>query len=127
MNTATLLAPASCLKANIRTTALLALCVFASAAVAGPQTDTEPVTRSAKVSLVGLDVSTPEGASAARERLHQAARRLCSQVADHLDLSHQHNFVACVDESLTKALRQISIPSLVATTPAAPVSPVSHP
>ncbi|SRR5258708_7577154 len=128
MNTATHLAPAYCLKANIRTTALLALCVLASAvAVAGPQTDTAPVTRSAKVSLVGLDLSTPEGARAARERLRETARRLCTQVADSLDLSHQSNFVACVEESLMKAQGQIATPSLVAEAPAAPASPASHP
>jgi UrcA family protein len=128
MNIATHLAPAYCLKANIRTTALLALCVLASAvAVAGPQTDTAPVTRSAKVSLVGLDLSTPEGARAARERLRETARRLCTQVADSLDLSHQSNFVACVEESLMKAQGQIATPSLVAGAPAAPASPASHP
>lgn len=48
MNTATRLAAASCLKADIPTTALLALCVLASAAVAAPPTDTTPVTRSPK-------------------------------------------------------------------------------
>jgi UrcA family protein len=105
MNTATHLAPASCLKANIRTTALFALGVLASAAaVAGPQTDTAPVTRSAKVSLAGIDLSTPEGARTARERLRETARRLCTQVADNLDLSHQANFVACVDATLAAAL-----------------------
>jgi len=79
MNTATHLAPASCLKANIRTTALLALGALASAvAAAAPQNDTAPVTRSAKVSLAGLDLSTPAGARAARERLRETARRLCT-------------------------------------------------
>jgi UrcA family protein len=107
MKTATHLAPASCLKANIRTTALLALCALASAgAVAGSQTGTTPVTRTAIVSLADLDLSTPEGARAARERLHQTARRLCAQVADSLDLSQQPNFVKCVDETLAAALRK---------------------
>jgi UrcA family protein len=108
MNTATRLAPASCLKADIPTTALLALCVLASAAVAAPPTDTTPVTRSAKVSLADLDLSTPEGVRAARERLRGTARRLCTQVADDLDLSHQPNFVACVDETLAAALRKVT-------------------
>jgi UrcA family protein len=108
MNTATRLAPVSCLKADIPTTALLALCVLASAAVATPAAETAPVTRSAKVSLAGLDLSTPEGARAARERLRETARRLCTQVADDLDLSHQPNFVACVDETLAAALRKVT-------------------
>jgi UrcA family protein len=106
MNTATRFAPASCLKAGLPTTALLALCVLASAAEAAPTRDTAPVTRSAKVSLAGLDLSTLDGARAARERLRGTARRLCAQVADDLDLSHQSNFVACVDETLAAALRQ---------------------
>jgi UrcA family protein len=103
MNTATRLASASCLKAGLPTTALLALCALASAA---PTSDTAPVTRSAKVSLAGLDLSKPDGARAARERLRGTARRLCAQVADDLDLSHQSNFVVCVDETLAAALRQ---------------------
>ena len=108
MNTATRFASASCLKADLPTTALLVLCVFASAAVAASPTDTAPVTRSAKVSLAGLDLSTPEGARTAHERLHATARRLCAQVADHLDLSHQPTFVACVDETLAAALRKVT-------------------
>jgi UrcA family protein len=106
MNTATRLGSASCLKAGLPTTALLALCVLASVAEAAPTSDTTPVTRSAKVSLAGLDLSTPDGARAAREQLRGTARRLCAQIADGLDLSHQSNFVACVDETLAAALRQ---------------------
>jgi UrcA family protein len=107
MKTATHLAPASCFKANIRTTVLLALCALASAnAVAGSQMGAAPVTRTARVSLAGLDLSTPEGARAARERLRKTARRLCAEVADSLDLSHQPNFVKCVDETLAAALRK---------------------
>jgi UrcA family protein len=108
MNTVTRLAAASCLRADILTTALLALCALASAAVAAPPTDTAPVTRSAQVSLAGLDISTPEGARAARDRLRATARRLCTWVADDLDLSHQPNFVACVDETLAAALRKVT-------------------
>jgi UrcA family protein len=106
MNTATPFASAFCIKADLPATALLALCVLASAAEAAPPSDTAPVTRSAKVSLAGLDLSTPDGARAARERLRVTARRLCARVADDLDLSHHANFVACVDETLAAALRR---------------------
>ena len=112
MKTATQPAPASCLKAHIRTATLLALCALASGiTVAGPKTDTAPVTRSARVSLADLDLSTPEGARAARERLRQTARHLCNRVADELDLSHQANYVACVDETLAAALRKVNEPA----------------
>jgi UrcA family protein len=127
MNTATHLAPASCLKANFRSAALLTLCALTSAsAVAGSQTGAAPVTRSAKVSLADLDLSTPDGARAARERLRETARRLCGQVADHLDLSHQANFVKCIDETMAKALRQVATPALVAGAAAARVAPAPH-
>jgi UrcA family protein len=106
MNTATRFASASCVKVDLPTMAMLALCVLASAGEAAPTSDTAPVIRSAKVSLAGLDLSTPDGTRAARERLRGTARRLCAQVADDLDLSHQSNFVACVDETLAAALRQ---------------------
>jgi len=61
--------------------------------------------RTSRVLLSDLDLATPEGVRVARERLHREARRLCNQVADERDLSRQLNFVACVDETLAKALR----------------------
>jgi UrcA family protein len=123
MNTATRIAPASCLKGTIPTTALLALCVLASAAVTAPAAAATPAARSANVSLAGLDLSTPEGVRLARERLRGAARRLCSQVADDLDLSRQTNFVACVDETLAAALRKVTeTGASTATAKAAPTA-----
>jgi UrcA family protein len=59
------------------------------------------------VSLADIDLSTVEGQRAAHERLHQAARGLCSQVADELDLSRQANYVACIDIAMAKADRQL--------------------
>jgi UrcA family protein len=112
MKTATPLALASCLEAPFRTVAVLALCALVSGVtVAGPKTDNAPVMRSAKVSLADLDLSTPEGTRAARERLLQTARHLCNRVADELDLSHQANYVACVDETLAAALRKVNEPA----------------
>jgi UrcA family protein len=58
--------------------------------------------RAKKVSLADIELSTIEGQRAARERLRQTARRLCSQVADELDLSHQTNYLACIDTAMTK-------------------------
>jgi UrcA family protein len=63
--------------------------------------------RAQKISLADIDLSTVEGQRAARERLHQAARHLCSHVADELDLSHQANYVACIDTAMTQADRQL--------------------
>ena len=57
----------------------------------------------ADVSLADLNLSTPEGMSAARERLQAMAQRVC---AEHTSGS-QPNFAACVDSTLAGALRQI--------------------
>ena len=59
--------------------------------------------RSKSVVLSDLDLSTVQGQQAAQERIHQMARRLCSQVADELDLSRQSNFVKCVDAAMVDA------------------------
>jgi UrcA family protein len=83
-------------------------------AVAEPPTDTVAVSCSAKVSLAGLDLSSPEGARTARERLSKTARKLCSQVEDELDLSLHANYVACVEQSVTRAMQQVALRSMVA-------------
>jgi UrcA family protein len=114
MKTDAQLAFSSCLKPIVGGTTLLALCVMGSAdALAGSEVDAS-VTRSAKVSITRLDLSTPQGARAARERLRQTARKLCAQVADELDLSRHANFLACVDESVAKAMQQVAPSSIVA-------------
>jgi UrcA family protein len=70
--------------------------------------------RVAVVSLADLDISTPQGAQAARDRLQQTARRLCSQLQDSRDLGHQPHFVACVDRAMASTLRQIRGPAVAA-------------
>lgn len=114
MKTAAQLAFPSCFKPIVGTTALLALCIIGAAdALAGSGVDAS-VNRSAKVSIAGLDLSTPQGVRAARERLRQTARELCLQFADELDLSLHANYLACVDESVAKAMQQVAPPSRVA-------------
>ncbi len=61
-------------------------------------------TRAKTVSLTDLNLSTVAGREAAGDRLHQMARRLCAQVEDELDLSHQSNFVKCVDRATADTL-----------------------
>jgi UrcA family protein len=53
--------------------------------------------------LDNLDLATAEGARAAHERLHAAARLACSRVEDSLDLGHQPHFVTCVDAAMAAA------------------------
>jgi UrcA family protein len=59
--------------------------------------------RSKQVSFAGLDLSTVEGQQIAQARVHEMARTLCSQVADSHDLSHQPNYVACIDTAVAQA------------------------
>jgi UrcA family protein len=131
MKTATQLVLSSCLKPIIGTTTLLALCVICSAdALAGSQVDAS-VTRSSKVSIADLDLSTPQGARAARERFRQTARKLCAQAADELDLSHHANYLACVDDTVAAALKEVqegasasgtTLQAKSSTTPGKPVA-----
>ena len=99
----------------LRAGMLAALCGIAPmVAFAASPPAPSAITHSAQVSLADLDLSTPDGRRVARDRLHEAARRLCSQVAAGQDLSHQTNFVACVDDTLANALRRLDAPARTA-------------
>lgn len=82
--------------------------------------DTQPTThardgsRAQPVSLAGIDLSSASGQRAARARVQEAARKLCMQVEEMNDLSRHTNYLACVDQSVSAALRQIEPPSMVA-------------
>jgi UrcA family protein len=73
---------------------------------------TTSVTRAANVSVADLDLSTPEGFRAARERLETMARRLCRELtrsrelAYQPELAYQSNTPACVHDTLAGALAQ---------------------
>jgi UrcA family protein len=99
---------------TVRTAVLTALCVLGSATAMAQQTSGVVESASAKISLAGLDLSTPEGMAAARERVHQAARQLCSEVAHSTDVAHQPNFIKCVDATMASAFQRLSGPKPVA-------------
>jgi len=86
---------------------LIALCAAAPIVAIAQQYSVAAETSSAKVSLVGLDLSTPSGLGIARDRLHDAARVACSRVADSRDLAHQPSFVKCVKDTQARAMEQI--------------------
>jgi UrcA family protein len=88
---------------------LLALSVIKSAvATAGSKPDHPGDSRSEKVSIAGLDLSTVDGLNTARERVHQVARRLCLRLANAQDRSSQWNYVMCVDDAVASAMQQVS-------------------
>jgi UrcA family protein len=69
-----------------------------------------PETRMARVALADLDLSTPEGARIARDRLREAARQLCVQLAESRDVGRQWHLRACMNEAVADAWRQLSTP-----------------
>ena len=79
--------------------------IFGLSAAAGAEEP--PVSRSKHVSLADLDLSTPEGVSAARDRVHQVARLLCSKLSDRDDLSRQPNYVACINDAMARVTPQV--------------------
>jgi UrcA family protein len=84
-------------------------------AVADPQPrDEVPVTQGAKVSLADLDLATTKGMEAARARIHQKVRQLCSAVIEDLDIAHHPDFLICVDQTMAEAMRQLGQHAYVA-------------
>jgi len=126
MNTATNLLRRSSLEITVRKAALIAFCAIAPvAAMADPNAAATPLTRTVSVSIADLDLSTAEGVRTARDRLHETARRLCSQVADSQDVSHQANFVSCVDETLASAVQKLTSPVHAAVEPPRKIVPAA--
>jgi UrcA family protein len=100
-------------KAAVCAAAMLALSVIAAAsAFAGRPSEPAGITASETVRLADLDLSTPEGMTAARDRVHATARRLCFRLADPEDLSHQANYIKCVDDAFASAMLQLTGPGL---------------
>jgi UrcA family protein len=88
--------------------ALMTLCATGLvAAIAAQQPASADNAATATVSVADIDISTPGGMRAARDRLQATARRLCLQVADPKDRSSHDNFLACMDKTMTAALQQL--------------------
>ena len=86
---------------------LAALLVLSIGTLGGAAAHADQPTRSAKVTLADLDLSTIEGQQIAQQRLQEIARTLCTRVTDELDLSHHENYVRCVDAAGAKAGEQL--------------------
>jgi UrcA family protein len=71
-----------------------------------------PAYASTIVRVGDLDLSTPGGMKLARDRIHQAAKRLCEKVVDPWSLSHEPDYVQCVDDTMATALKDLPGPSL---------------
>jgi UrcA family protein len=64
--------------------------------------DQPPATRVATVSLTGLDLSTPEGARLAYERIKTTVKRLCFQIL----------YNECLVDTLADTVRRINSPTV---------------
>lgn len=60
------------------------------------------------VQLADLDLRTSVGRQTAYDRLHQAARIVCSRASDPLDLGRQIHAVACIDRTMAKATASLA-------------------
>ena len=96
---------------SIRAAALVALVAFTSAVALADQ---PPATRVAKVSLAGLDLSTPQGARTAYKRIKTTAEHLCFQLSDPRKIDDRAVYNVCVIETLADTVRRINAPTLAA-------------
>jgi UrcA family protein len=96
---------------SVRATALVFLFVLTSAAALA---DKPPVTRVAKVSLTGLDLSTPEGAHAAYERIKAIAKTLCFQLSDSRKIDDHALYGECFTETVGDAMQRLHSPTVAA-------------
>ncbi len=76
-------------------------------AAIGKQLPASAAEKSTVVLIADLDLSTEKGMETARERVHQAARKLCNKVVDPWSLSHHPDYVQCVDDATADAVTQL--------------------
>ena len=89
------------------TSCLAAILMLSIGMLGGAAAQADQPRISQHVKLSDLDLSTAEGQQRAQARVHEVARTLCSRVADQLDLSHQQNYVKCIDTAVAKAGEQL--------------------
>jgi UrcA family protein len=93
----------------------IALSLVAVAGANIARADSVSASSSTTVSLAGNDLSTPQGVSTARERVHRAARVACRRAEDPFNLASHWEYIKCVDRTEKLALQQIKAPALVAS------------
>ena len=79
------------------------------AGISSAQTPSKPADApgTLKISLAGLDLSTPQGIQAAHERVRMAARRLCAKVENSADVQRQLDYITCIDDAMAPVVAQI--------------------
>jgi UrcA family protein len=95
--------------------ALMALCAIGITVAIGARMTAHAADLSAVVALGDLNLSTDSGMQAARERVHQTARRLCEKAVEPWSLSRHVDYVRCVDEATAAGAGRLQHSWLVAS------------
>jgi UrcA family protein len=111
MNTETQLTRRSISRSTSIRATLVAMLALVSAGALADQPQAPAARLAAKISLADLDLSTPDGARAAYERIRTVAKHLCFELWDN---PYWQTYDACVHESLTNAVRRMNTPALAA-------------
>ena len=93
---------------------LMSTCIVFLTAAIVKQLPAHAAGASMTVSLADLDLSTDTGMQAARERLHQTARRLCRKIVNPWGLAPHEVLMRCIDETTAAAVGKIQNLVLVA-------------
>jgi UrcA family protein len=96
---------------------LMTLCAMSLIAGICRQIPAHADEKSAVVSLADIDLSTTQGVERARARIHRKAGQLCSKVVDPWSLSHQPDYVRCVDSATAAAMQQLNASAMLANAP----------
>jgi UrcA family protein len=89
------------------TSCLAAVLMLSIGMLGGAAAQADQPKISQQVKFSDLDLATADGQQRAQARVHEVARTLCSRVADQLDLSHQDNYIKCIDTAVAKAGEQL--------------------
>jgi len=102
----------------VKALAMVAAAALAGAAVLAAEPPLPSDSVSAVVRLSDLDLSTPEGALQARQRLEAAAARLCRSFRDTSSLAFRETEAQCRHDALQAVLEQIRHTTLADSKPA---------
>jgi UrcA family protein len=88
--------------------AVLCLLALLTCAVALGDPAAKELSETGKVSLDGLDLSKPEDARIARERIAKTAQHLCWKLTNWTEVSAQATYFRCVEETLARVENSLS-------------------
>jgi UrcA family protein len=94
----------------VKTYVVFLLIMLPGIGLADRQSANSPYTVSTTVSLSDLDLATPQGMRAARDRLAKQALRLCLKLSDTRKVSDRQSVADCTRATLAAALGKLPAP-----------------